>query len=747
MTNIDEDKRAEETLREQAEMLNLAPILTRDLDDKIIFWNQGMEELYGWSRTEALGRVVHELLQTRFPQPLQEIRVELWRAGSWKGELSHTRRDGSQVVVISRWVLHRDKAGQPFSIFEVNHDITQLKQAEVARYESEERFQAFMANLPVLTYIKDAEGRYLFVNRAFEETFGRPLAEWLGKTDTDLFSDPLSALRQANDQAVTNSGRTLQFHEAIQLTDGEHHLLSIKFQMQGQGQAYLGGVAIDITEQKRMEKALRLSEEQFAKAFQASPDALTISRANGVFLEVNPGFEKIFGYSRQEALGQDPVNLNLYVDPTHRTQIRNLFRAQGFLNNYEMEFQTKTGEKRYTHLSVEAITINNEPYLLTINQDITDRKQAELALRESEERFRELFENAKDIIYTLDLHGNLTSMNRAGELIFGYGHEELLHQSIARLIAPEYMERMVEMRTRKLEGAEVTTYELEAMARDGRRMTLEVSSRLIYERGTPTGIQGIARDITERKWAEAILRQAHETLEQRVAERTEELERTLQDLNQFTYAASHDLKAPLRAVKHLAGWIAEDADEVLSVTSKTHLAKLENRIQRMEKFLDDLLIYSRIERQYYQHVENVEVKTMIEEIVEVLAPPPGFTLLIQPDLPRLRTQRVLLELVLKNLIENAIKHHERSEGRVQISSREGDDFTEFSVTDDGPGIDQAFHERIFQIFQTLRPRDEVEGSGAGLAIVKKVVESRGGTITVISAEGEGATFRFTWPKN
>jgi PAS domain S-box-containing protein len=338
-------------------------------------------------------------------------------------------------------------------------------------------------------------------------------------------------------------------------------------------------------------------------------------------------------------------------------------------------------------------------------------------------------------------------MNRAGELIFGYGREELLHQPIARLVAPEYMERMVEMRARKLNGAEVTTYELEAMAKEGRRIMLEVSSRLIYEGGVPTGIQGIARDITERKWAEAVLRQAHEALEQRVAERTAELERTLQDLNQFTYAASHDLKAPLRAVKHLAGWIAEDADEVLSESSKTHLAKLENRIQRMEKFLDDLLVYSRIERQYYQHVENVEVKALIEEILEVLAPPPGFTFLIQPDLPRLRTQRVLLELVFKNLVENAIKHHHRPEGRVQISSREGADFTEFSITDDGPGIDPAFHERIFQIFQTLRPRDEVEGTGAGLAIVKKVVESRGGTITVISAEGEGTTFRFTWPKN
>ena len=113
MTNIDEDKQVEEALREQVAMLNLTPILARDLDDKITFWNREMEELYGWSQAEVLGRVSYELLQTRFPQPLQEIRTQLWRAGNWQGELSHTRRDGNQVVVASRWVLHRDKQGQP----------------------------------------------------------------------------------------------------------------------------------------------------------------------------------------------------------------------------------------------------------------------------------------------------------------------------------------------------------------------------------------------------------------------------------------------------------------------------------------------------------------------------------------------------------------------------------------------------------------------------------------------------------
>jgi signal transduction histidine kinase len=272
---------------------------------------------------------------------------------------------------------------------------------------------------------------------------------------------------------------------------------------------------------------------------------------------------------------------------------------------------------------------------------------------------------------------------------------------------------------------------------------------------------GIGIDIRERKRDEQALRQSEErlraseaqlralnqTLEQRVAERTAELERSIKELDQFAYVASHDLKAPLRAVNHLASWIAEDAREVLPEASKVHLDKMQGRIQRMDKLLNDLLIYSRAGRRYYTTVSKVNTHALVAETIELLSPPPGFTITIQEDMPILRTYPVLLELVFRNLIDNAIKHHHGSEGRIDVSARDAGDFVEFSVTDDGPGIDPPFHERIFQIFQTLQPRDDVESSGVGLAIVKKAVESQKGMVSLTSAEGQGSTFSFTWPKN
>ncbi len=276
------------------------------------------------------------------------------------------------------------------------------------------------------------------------------------------------------------------------------------------------------------------------------------------------------------------------------------------------------------------------------------------------------------------------------------------------------------------------------------------------------------------RMAEADLRTMNETLEQQVTERTKELSRRNQELDRFAYIASHDLKAPLRAIDNLATWITEDAVAVLPAASQTHLAKLRDRVMRMERLLNDLLAYSRADR-HRGEPELVDTNQLVREIAALIAPA-TFIVDVPSSLPTLVTMRVPLETILRNLLANAIKHHDRPNGRVVISAcdtyksekqdkekqdkekqdtpnpnaitqgaAKGSHFVEFCVTDDGPGIDPIYHERIFEIFETLQPRDRVEGSGIGLSIVKKIVESHGGTIIVTSAVGAGTTFSFTWP--
>jgi signal transduction histidine kinase len=260
--------------------------------------------------------------------------------------------------------------------------------------------------------------------------------------------------------------------------------------------------------------------------------------------------------------------------------------------------------------------------------------------------------------------------------------------------------------------------------------------------------------INEREEAEAALskskaalRELNATLEQRVRERTDDLQRSNLELDQFAYVASHDLKAPLRAIYQLSSWIDEDAGHLLPATSKEYLTKLQSRVHRLETLLNDLLAYSRAGR--HQHPpEEVDTAELVQNAVSILPMPANFTMRIDGVMPTIITERTPLETVFRNLIDNAIKHHHRPEkGCVEISAQDHGEFVIFSVKDNGPGIDELFYQRIFEMFQTLRPRDQVEGSGMGLTVVKKLVESRGGKIQVESSQGEGSTFRFTWRKS
>jgi signal transduction histidine kinase len=301
--------------------------------------------------------------------------------------------------------------------------------------------------------------------------------------------------------------------------------------------------------------------------------------------------------------------------------------------------------------------------------------------------------------------------------------------------------RLDEDRTLLLAGqSQISEWAL--LRKDGTALPIEVSAKQL-----PDGRwQAFVRDISERKQTEAALRQLNATLEQRVAERTAELERSNRELDRFAYVASHDLRSPLRAINNLANWITEDAADVLPEASQVHLAKLRGRVKRMDALLNDLLDYSRAGRHHHSP-ERVDTASLIRSVVEMLAPPPGFVVNVAGTLPMLIAERIPLETVFRNLIDNAIKHHNHPGGGcVHISAQDQGQLVEFTVADNGSGIDPAFHGRIFEIFQTLQPRDQVEGSGIGLSIVKRHVESRGGAIWVDSRAAAGATFHFTWPK-
>lgn len=376
------------------------------------------------------------------------------------------------------------------------------------------------------------------------------------------------------------------------------------------------------------------------------------------------------------------------------------------------------------------------------------RARAEEALRHASEAERAQARLAKqnaavlsstlDSIIAMDADGRITEFNRAAEEAFGYRRQDVLGKALCETIVPHrYRDAHSAGLARYLATGEERVIgkrlELPAMRSDGSEFLAEVSITRADIEGAPA-FTGVVRDITELKKAET----EREKLIKALARSNEELD-------QFAYVASHDLKAPLRGIANLSQWVEEDLGGSLVGEGKAHMELLRGRVNRMEALIDGILQYSRAGRTRVKP-EPVDVDALVHDVIELISPPKRIAINVQPGMPTIETERVPMQQVFINLIGNAIKHAGAVEPRIDVAWADKGTFLEFSVADNGRGIAPQYHERIFAIFQTLEARDRVEGTGIGLSVVKKIVEAQGGRVWIESDVGKGATFRFLWPK-
>jgi signal transduction histidine kinase len=231
-------------------------------------------------------------------------------------------------------------------------------------------------------------------------------------------------------------------------------------------------------------------------------------------------------------------------------------------------------------------------------------------------------------------------------------------------------------------------------------------------------------------------------LEKRIQERTRKLEQINKELEQFSYVVSHDLKAPLRGIHTLIDWIVEDCSGTLSEEVQDNIALLKNRAQRMQNLIDSILEYSRAEN-CLEEKKAVDLNEIVSEVVDLIQPPENIDITISTALPTIFMGETHAFQLLQNLLSNAVKHMDKPQGLIQVDCERIEGFWKFSITDNGPGIAEQHFEKIFNLFQTLRPRDEFESTGVGLAVVKKMVTLYGGQVGVESEIGKGSTFWFT----
>lgn len=478
--------------------------------------------------------------------------------------------------------------------------------------------------------------------------------------------------------------------------------------------------------------------ELFQDLCENAHDLIQSVSPEGRFLYVNRSWLRTLGYTLEEVSGLGVFDV---IHPDSRRHcglvMEDLMRGKEAAA-VEADFLTRDGRRVPVEGSARCRFENGRPVATRgIFRDVSRRKSVEV------ERDR-LFNLSLDLLCVAGLDGYFKEVNPAFELVLGYSREELLSRAFVEFIHPDDRESTIEQVKRLGRGELVVDFENRYRARDGSYRWLAWRSAPEVERGL---IYAIARDITEQKRLDLLLR--HQAAE---------LERSNGALEQFAYVASHDLRTPLRAIANLAEWIEEDVPGGLPQKVRDYLGEMRSRVHRMETLIDDLLNYARAGRASTEF-EEVDTGRLIHDLVFLLSPPEGMKVSVAPEMPVFRTARAPLEQVFRNLLANAIRHHDRKEGTIGVSARDAGEAWEFSVEDDGPGIPERFHAKIFEMFQQVRPREGAGGSGLGLALVKRTVEAHGGEVHLKPGTGRGAPddrrgapdergarFTFTWPK-
>jgi PAS domain S-box-containing protein len=407
--------------------------------------------------------------------------------------------------------------------------------AEESFYESEEKFRQLAEHFEDVVWLTDKDiSKVVYINPAYERIVRRTCESL--QRDPTSFSDVIhpedrESFERLHESEVNGDYQPAEYR--IIWPDGTvRWLLRRSFPIRNtKGEIYLvAGIAQDITDRKGAQEALRESEELFSKAFHSSPAPLIITRLDdGKFLNVNDEFLRTFEYERAEVMGKTVHDLSIYVSAENRMTLIDDLQEQTALCGYESKARTKSGRVLDLLVFVERVTLKGEQCLLSTAYDTTDRKIAEKALRESEERYRELFDNAKDAIYVHDLSGRYVSLNRAAEKLSGYSRDEIIGKHFSNFVAPRDLKHVRKNLCRKLDEEGETTYEIDLVTRSRQRVPVEVVSRLIYQSGEPIGVQGTARDITERRRAqEALQIYSRRLIEAQEAER-QSLARELHD--------------------------------------------------------------------------------------------------------------------------------------------------------------------------------------------------------------------------
>jgi PAS domain S-box-containing protein len=846
-----ERMRVEEVLRESENLRRMiieaepecVKLLARD--GTLLEMNPaGLAMIEADSREQVIGQSVFSLLPQEWHATFRELSDKVFRGETVVVEFEMVGMKGTHRWMESHAAPLRNKDFEVTAQLAVTRDVTERKRAEAALKESEQRFAAFMDNLPGFAWIKNADGAYVYVNDELRKIFPNHQDDWSGKSDADIWPAEIAAGFQRNDQRVLKTRRELQTIETWTHDGQTRYSLVTKFPIQNaQGETIMiAGAGVDITERKQAEEALRVAEKKYRHIFENAGEGIFQTTEEGRFLTANPALAQMLGYHSAEDLIDDRIDIENqhYVDPMRRQEFKRLVESNGFIRDFEYEAYKKDGSKLWITTNVRAVRdeagtllyyegtaqditdrkdaeidlikqkeilekiveqipvminfgdsegriklVNREwqktlgwsleevlndgvdvlaetypsakdyQEVLTfrkaadgewadfktrvkdgtvidtswarvklsdgttigIGQNITERKRAEEAMREAEQKYRELFENAKDATYVHDLAGRYTSINPAAEALSGYSRDEILGRPFTDFLAPEHRGPAGENLCRKLREEGETTYEAEVITKDGRRVPVEINSRLIRKNGVLLGVQGTARDITERKRAQEAMRSYSRRLIEAQETERQSIARELHDeIGQVLTAVRINLQSAQRS-SGTEAYLLRIEDSIVVVDEALKRVR-ELSLQLRPSLLDDLGLTAALR----WYADRYALRT-------------GFTVQVLSDCETVRLRRELETAcfrITQEALTNIARYTEAT--RVLVELRRAEGMLTLVIKDDGPGFD------VDALF-----RNASAGEALGLRGMEERALAVEGRFEINSEPGQGTEVRVTFP--
>jgi PAS domain S-box-containing protein len=702
-------------------------------DGTILWANQAELDLLGYTMEEFVGRPIGDFLADR---GAEQVFLRLGTGENLRDCPARLRRrDGSFTNVLID-VTARFERGEFIQSHWVTREAARSATdltAEVCRRDTEKRYRELIDCLPLAVYTTDAAGHITHFNDEAVRFAGR-----IANLDQDRWCvthrlyrpDGTFLPHEECPMAVAlRTGEAVRGVEAIaERPDGSRvHFMPYPTPLKDEHGRVTGGinVLVDITERKRAEEA----RFRLAAIVESSADAIISKNLDGIIQSWNAGAQRIFGYTAEEAIGKSVTMLIPSDHADEEPEILRRIRKGERIEHYDTVRCRKDGSLVDISETVSPV-IDERGRVIgasKIARDITERKRAEEGLR----RLAAIVESSDDAIISKNLDGIIQTWNIGAERIFGYTGEEAIGQPVTLLIPPDHADEEPEILRRIRMGARVEHYETLRRRKDGSLVDISLTvSPITDERGKVIGASKIARDISERKQAEA------------------ELRRTNADLEQFAYSASHDLQEPIRNVAIYTEILNRHCGDKLDQQAREYVSFIGDSARRMDALVKGLLTYLH-SGNTDESWEMVDTGAALAGALANLAATiqETQTIVTNDPLPRVRMRTGQMEHIFQNLVGNAIKYSRDGEPpRIHVAAGRAGRTWRFSIKDNGIGIAPQYQERVFGIFKRLHSEAKYSGTGIGLSICKRIVEAHGGRIWVESeGDGMGSTFCFTLP--